>query len=602
MDELQLNDPITLGQYQLLGRLGSGGFGIVYLGVNAAAHKVAIKVLRPELADDQRLRVRLAREARAISAVDGNRTAKVFEVVTDGPFAYIVMEYVQGESLDTLVLQDRKPEGPLLWFIALGLVEALREIHVAGITHRDLKPSNVIVGPDGVKVVDFGISAITDEAGFTQTGTLMGSAAWLSPEQVTGATTDQRTDIFNLGLTLAFLATGEHPFGYGRPDAVMYRITAQAPNLDSILSPLRIAIQKCLQKNPSDRPTLDELERFFSGGGNDSSEINMGTQDQDTTFVVQPDAVSAAANATGPKPTPPGTPHTRASHSKTRIKTLAVSLLAILIIGVLFTLDATNAVDLGVIGSRSELANPPDAELAVSTTAPAPPTTIKVARTTTTTEPPPPAFQLYEWEGRKLRWNPCDGPVEILLNPTDKLTPAQTASLGRFLQEKAIEITEMSGMAVFYAGITDKKTNKSRATGEEIIIQIDEPGNGILLKSDDGFFGTNYFSYGRTQGDFRELNVYQIQINSNELIRLFSNSGEINYDGQRAIMSYLGMAMGLDWLDDQEANAFGLVTTAQKQNEALYWGDGAWSRTKEPKWGPGDKFAMFLVGATNGCF
>jgi serine/threonine protein kinase len=298
VDELQPSDPKTLGQYELSKRIGSGGFGIVYLATARSGQQVAIKVLRSELADDQRLRARLAREARAIAAVQGTRTVKVFEVVTDGPFAYLVMEYVEGKPLDELVEEGAKPEGPLLWFLALGLVEALQEIHAAGITHRDLKPSNVIVGPEGVKVLDFGISAIKDEAGFTQTGALMGSAAWLSPEQVTGAATDQRTDIFNLGLILGYMASGVHPFGSGRPDAVMYRITSQDPNTSALPEPFEIVVNKCLQKSPADRPSLATLQEFFQSGGSESSVKAINSQaSANQTFLVQPSAIEAAVAA-----------------------------------------------------------------------------------------------------------------------------------------------------------------------------------------------------------------------------------------------------------------------------------------------------------------
>jgi serine/threonine protein kinase len=601
VDELQPNDPRSLGNYAIVGRLGSGGFGIVYLAVDQSGQQFAIKVLRSELADDQRLRVRLAREARAIAAVEGNRTAKVFEVVTDGPFAYLVMEYVQGASLQELVLQGRKPEGPLLWFTALGLVEALQEIHAAGITHRDLKPSNVIVGPDGVKVVDFGISAIADEAGFTQTGTLMGSAAWLSPEQVSGAATDQRTDIFNLGLTLAFLSTGKHPFGDGRPDAVMYRIIAQAPNLDSIASPLRIAIQRCLERSPEDRPSLEALDSFFSSGGSESSDISTGAYSRsDATFVVQPEAVSNAARATAPQSIAVSAPSIRARpnwfRSKIAVSSLLVCLLAL---GVIGALDATNTFDIGVIGKQGKTSTSPGTTLAPITATSAPSTTIKVARTTTTTEPPPPAFRLFEENGRKYRWNPCDGPIEILLNPAT-LSPNRVAALGTFIQKTALEIMEMTEIPIFYAGITDKKTSKSRLTGEEIIIQIDEPGNGVLENS--GGFSQTWFGYGRTSGDFREINNYQIHIDINEMFSFFTPIGDLDPDGKWVIMNHLGQAMGLEWMNDQEVNAFGLTTKAQKQNEVMYWDDDAWYRSTTPTWGPGDKFGMFLVGTTSGCF
>lgn len=333
MDDLQTNDPAVLDQYTLVGRLGSGGFGIVYLATDPSGNQVAIKVLRSELADDQRLRARLSREARAISAVSGNRTAKVLEVVTDGPFAYLVMEYVQGESLDTLVRQNQKPEGPLLWFTALGLVEALQEIHNAGITHRDLKPSNIIFGPDGVKVVDFGISSITDEAGLTQTGTLMGSAAWLSPEQVTGAATDYRTDIFNLGLVLFYLASGKHAFGTGRPDALLFRISVQQPQLEIDESPLRTVIYKCLEKQPQDRPSLETLNKFFSSGGSGSADFDFSEEfGTDNTFVVQPSHLAKVASAHKSQLQSDGAPSSLKNPESRLSKTTVRSLVAVALI------------------------------------------------------------------------------------------------------------------------------------------------------------------------------------------------------------------------------------------------------------------------------
>jgi serine/threonine protein kinase len=597
MDDLQASDPAVLGQYTLVGRVGSGGFGIVYLANDPLGNQVAIKVLRTELADDQRLRARLSREARAISAVIGSRTAKVFEVVTDGPFAYLVMEYVQGESLDTLARLDQRPEGPLLWFTALGLVEALQEIHAAGITHRDLKPSNVIIGPDGVKVVDFGISAITDEAGFTQTGTLMGSAAWLSPEQVTGANTDQRTDIFNLGLTLAFLATGQHPFGEGRPDAVMYRITAQAPDIALIPNPLRLAIQKCLQKNPADRPSLEALHSFFASGGSQSAEITLTSSSQlDSTFVVQPEAVSKAAKATAPRPIPATDPPLHRPTKKSRRKLLTgLAIACVLALGVVGILDATNAVDLGVVGAPSE------SNVVTTTTAPplpttsAPPTTIKVARTTTTTAPPPPAFKVAGYDGRKYRWNPCQVPIEVFLNPGDFLSPGQTSSLGRFLAKIALEVGEFTGIPVIYSGVTTENVTNSYRAGNEILIQIAPDGTRILEAG--SYRMSSFHSWDRTKGDFREIDSYQAQWNANQKGDFFSGDN-LSLTGEWLAMYTLAEAMGLSVLYDEDMTGFG-VEYSQRTGEIMYWQG---NRPKKPTWGAGDQLGLFLVGSTNGCF
>jgi serine/threonine protein kinase len=186
MTPLGESDPTRLGEYELLGRIGSGGFGVVYQAEAPDGRAVAIKLLRPEFSDDEGIRARLSREAEALSRVVGDRTVEIIDVVVDGPQAFLVMELVEGENLGALVQRNGKLEGPMLWFAAEGLVEALKSIHQAGVIHRDLKPSNVMYGPEGVKVLDFGISAVAEEAGLTQTGTLLGSAAWLSPEQVQG--------------------------------------------------------------------------------------------------------------------------------------------------------------------------------------------------------------------------------------------------------------------------------------------------------------------------------------------------------------------------------------------------------------------------------
>ena len=267
MDSLLPSDPSNIDGYVIEGRLGSGGFGIVYAATSPDGRPVAVKVLRPELSDDLRLRERLAREADALSRVEGERTAEIFEVVIEGDLVYLVMERVEGESLTDQVNDGGALSGPMLWFAATGLVQALQEIHAAGIVHRDLKPSNVMYGPDGVKVLDFGISVVADETSLTQTGAFVGTGAWMAPEMVLGNDITEKTDVYALGLVLAFIALGAHPFGEGRADALMYRILNSDPDLDGIPSPFIDAVSMCLQRDPDDRPTLDELGRFLGRMG-----------------------------------------------------------------------------------------------------------------------------------------------------------------------------------------------------------------------------------------------------------------------------------------------------------------------------------------------
>jgi serine/threonine protein kinase/beta-lactam-binding protein with PASTA domain len=260
-------DPKELGSYRLTGRLGAGGFGTVYSGVAPDGRQVAVKMLRPELSSDQGLRARLAREGAAMRRVSSERTVDIIEVVTDGPVAFLAMELVVGVSLDQRISESGPLQGPLLWFSAEGIADALSSIHEAGIVHRDLKPSNVMLGDDGVKVLDFGVSVIADETAHTATGAFLGTAAWISPEQVNGFDATAASDVFMFGLVVAYAASGRHPFGSGRPDAVMYRIANGTPNLEGIPDPLAELVAGCIEREPALRPTVPQIVSFFEAGG-----------------------------------------------------------------------------------------------------------------------------------------------------------------------------------------------------------------------------------------------------------------------------------------------------------------------------------------------
>ena len=302
MDALLPSDPTSIDGYEIEGRLGSGGFGIVYAATSPDGVPVAIKVLRPELSDDVRLRERLAREAEALGRVEGERTAEIFKVVTEGDLVYLVMQRVEGESLTDQINDNGAFSGPMLWFAATGLVQALQEIHAAGIVHRDLKPSNVMYGPDGVKVLDFGISVLADETALTQTGAFVGTGAWMAPEMVLGNDVTEKTDVYALGLVLAFIALGRHPFGEGRADALMYRIANTDPDLDGMSEPFLSAVSMCLQRDPDDRPDLEQLAGFFGSNGEQQlSATSIVGSDAGGTRIVQPAPVPAPASGGGSK-------------------------------------------------------------------------------------------------------------------------------------------------------------------------------------------------------------------------------------------------------------------------------------------------------------
>jgi serine/threonine protein kinase len=257
------HDPKEIGGIQILDRLGSGGAGIVYKGRDKDNEIVALKVLHAEFANNQTVRKRLEREADAMRSVKGNRTVKIRRIELDVAQPFIVMDFAEGENLANYIANNGVLKGQALNDFALQLAEAIRDIHKAKVIHRDLKPTNVIIGPDGLKVVDFGISIVSEVTGMTQTGLMVGTVSWLSPEQILGKEITQKTDIFNYGLVLGYAATGKHPFGEGKPEAVMFRILNSDPELNNIKTEYKIEIVKYLEKNPEKR--INTLSIFGSG-------------------------------------------------------------------------------------------------------------------------------------------------------------------------------------------------------------------------------------------------------------------------------------------------------------------------------------------------
>ena len=277
---LLASDPRSLGGYEIISRLGDGASGVVFKAKDVNGAHVAIKVLRSELADQPKVRERLRREASALQKVQGGRTARVLSVEADGPVPYLVMELVPGQTLDKFVQENGNLRGGLLITFISGLVDAISSIHAAGVVHRDLKPSNIMFGPDGVKVVDFGISALQEVSQLTGTGTFIGTASWISPEQVVDGEIGFQSDIFSMGMVISFAATGLHPFGLGRADAIMYRIAHEPPDLTGVPSVVRSLVEACLTKTSHERIKLDVLQERLKGvsvSSGNSLEIDSGT-------------------------------------------------------------------------------------------------------------------------------------------------------------------------------------------------------------------------------------------------------------------------------------------------------------------------------------
>jgi serine/threonine protein kinase len=233
--------------------------GRVFLGISAGGRPVAVKVIRADLAADPQFRMRFGREVAAASRVSGLFTAMVVDADVDGPVPWLATAYVPGPSLSEAVADHGPlPTGSLL-ALAAGLAESLTAIHAAGVVHRDLKPSNVMLAQDGPRVIDFGISRAVESTTMTQAGLVIGSPGFMSPEQAMGHDVGPPSDIFNLGAVLAFAAAGVGPFGTGTTMALLYRVVHGSPSLDQVPADVRPLIERCLAKDPGQRPTADGL-------------------------------------------------------------------------------------------------------------------------------------------------------------------------------------------------------------------------------------------------------------------------------------------------------------------------------------------------------
>ena len=232
--------------------------GVVYLGARWDGSQVAVKVLRPELADDPDFRRRFRREVAALMRVKGVCTVRVIEADTESPQPFMVTEYAEGLSLAEYIDGYGPLPPQMLYGLATGLAEALTVIHGAGLVHRDLKPSNVILTRAGPKVIDFGIAQALDATSMTRTGMMVGSSGFMAPEQISGRP-GQQADIFVWGVTVAYAATGQSPFGTGDTHAVLYRVLHGEPDIAAVPEPLLTLVAAALVKDPDQRPSARQL-------------------------------------------------------------------------------------------------------------------------------------------------------------------------------------------------------------------------------------------------------------------------------------------------------------------------------------------------------
>ncbi|MFF8383907.1 protein kinase [Streptomyces kanasensis] len=271
MDPLTPDDPAAIGPFRLLGRLGTGGMGRVYLARSVGGRTVAVKVVHPELAAREEFRRRFTREVAALERVGGAGTAPVLGSDTAAEAPWVAIGYVAGPSLRAVVGDGYGPlPAASVRALAVGLAEALRHIHAAGLVHRDLKPANVLLTVDGPRVIDFGIARAVDtvtDGGLTGTGAIVGSPGFMSPEQVRGERVTPASDVFCLGSVLAYAATGRSPFGTADSGvhALMFRIAHDEPDLADLPPELDELVRACLAKDPADRPTAAAIARGVRG-------------------------------------------------------------------------------------------------------------------------------------------------------------------------------------------------------------------------------------------------------------------------------------------------------------------------------------------------
>ncbi|MFI0404957.1 protein kinase [Actinomadura sp. 3N508] len=255
---LRSGDPDRLGSYALIGRVGEGGQGAVFLGVGDDGRQVAIKLLHADLTSDEKARARFLRELEVAKQVAPFCTAQVIDADVDGDRPYIVSEYVAGPSLNQQVLGQGPLDGAALDRLAVGTATALAAIHQAKIVHRDFKPHNVLIGPDGPRVIDFGVARAIS-GGTTLTSRVIGTPSYMAPEQISGDEVGTPADVFCWAATLVFAAAGEPPFGQDTIPAVINRILNEEPDVGDLEGQLRELVLDCLEKDPARRPSARQV-------------------------------------------------------------------------------------------------------------------------------------------------------------------------------------------------------------------------------------------------------------------------------------------------------------------------------------------------------
>ncbi|MFC9802939.1 bifunctional serine/threonine-protein kinase/ABC transporter substrate-binding protein [Streptomyces bacillaris] len=317
-ERLRPGDPAHIGGHRLLGRLGAGGMGTVYLGRTDAGALAAVKVILPEYAGYEEFRTRFRREAEAARRVDSPWAVRVTGADTESETPWLATEFVPGPTLPEIVARYGPLPARSVKVLGRLLARALAAVHAAGLAHRDVKPGNVLLAADGPRLIDFGIARAADATALTATGLVVGTPGFLPPEQATGSGADAGPagDVFSLGALLAYAATGRPPFGSGAVDALLYRTVHGAPDLDGVDDPaLRALLTECLAKDPATRPSAADLDTRITedvpAGGASASwlpeDVVRTIAERSAAMLALPDidaTVGDAAASDTPEPRP----------------------------------------------------------------------------------------------------------------------------------------------------------------------------------------------------------------------------------------------------------------------------------------------------------
>lgn len=323
MEPLRSSDPARIADHRLLGRLGAGGMGVVYLARTPNGALVALKVLLAEYAEEPGFKQRFRREVEVARQIHSPWAVPLVDADADAEAPWLATAYVPGPSLGEAVAAYGPLAEPGVRLLGARLAEALREVHRAGLVHRDLKPGNVLIAHDGPRLIDFGIARAPQDTALTATGMVVGTPGYLSPEQATGPGGDgigPASDVFSLGCVLAFAATGRAPFGSGAVDALLYRAVHDPADLDGVPAGLLEVLGRCLEKDPARRPAAEELAGELAAGAVAPDEAASGWLPEPVTRLIAersaaalalPDIEHTLAPSDAPADAAPAEPDTR---------------------------------------------------------------------------------------------------------------------------------------------------------------------------------------------------------------------------------------------------------------------------------------------------